>query len=443
MLGAIIGDTVGSVYEFCNTKDYNFTLFNSKSGYTDDSIMSMAVAYWLLKDPKHRYETLEQIMVDFGTHCPCPMGGYGSGFYRWLFFPNDLMNYDEQMGALPYHSPTGRHPYGSWGNGSAMRCSACGWFFDSLEETEEVAGISARITHNHPEGIKGAQATAAAIWMARNGKTKSEIKDYIENTYAYDLSGTWEKYNRTYHWEDSCQGTVPPAIVCFLESNNFEDAIRRAVSVGGDSDTLACITGGIAEAYYGLLPEEMVSRAKRPFPKIFNDILSEMKERTAYGTLKPNKEILSRRNVILPTTGIHPASLERFEEYHDKDYRTALKEIKAGCKSSHWIWYIFPQMKGLGHSAFANHFGISGINEAAAFYADKTLGKHLREITSALLDLPETDINRIMPGIDALKLKSSMTLFDIICPGDIFEKVLMKYYNNERDSLTLSLLALP
>jgi len=291
MLGAIIGDTVGSVYEFHNTKDYYFELFTQSSGYTDDSIMTMAVAYWLLKDPEHRYETLESIMVDFGTHCPCPMGGYGGGFYRWLFFPKELMNYNVQMGELPYISSTGRHPYGSWGNGSAMRCSACGWFFDTLEETEEVAGISARITHNHPEGIKGAQATAAAIWMARNGKTKTEIKEYIENRYGYDLSGTWEEYNKTYHWEDSCQGTVPPAIVCFLESNKFEDAIRKAVSVGGDSDTLACITGGIAEAYYADIPEEMETRTKNCFPKIFSDILTEMREKTAYGNKVPNKEL--------------------------------------------------------------------------------------------------------------------------------------------------------
>ena len=170
MLGAITGDTVGSVYEFHNTKDYNFTLFNSLSGYTDDSIMTMAVAYWLLKDPKHRYETLETIMVDFAEHCPCPNGGYGKMFYRWLFFPKSL---DAKNGCsdVHYKSKRGRHPYGSYGNGAAMRVSGIGWFFDTLEETERVAKISAEITHDHPEGIKGAQATAAAIWMARKGRS--------------------------------------------------------------------------------------------------------------------------------------------------------------------------------------------------------------------------------------------------------------------------------
>ena len=282
MLGAITGDTVGSVYEFHNTKDYNFTLFNSLSGYTDDSIMTMAVAYWLLKDPKHRYETLETIMVDFAEHCPCPNGGYGKMFYRWLFFPKSL---DAKNGCsdVHYKSKRGRHPYGSYGNGAAMRVSGIGWFFDTLEETERVAKISAEITHDHPEGIKGAQATAAAIWMARNGRSKTEIKSYIANKYCYDLDRTWEYLNRTYSWHSSCQRTVPEAIICFLESDSFEDAIRKAVSIGGDSDTVACITGGIAEAYYESVPQEMIDRTVKVFPKIFNKILDEFRTRTVYG----------------------------------------------------------------------------------------------------------------------------------------------------------------
>ena len=152
MLGAIIGDTVGSIYEFHNTKDYDFALFNSESGYTDDSVMTMAVARWLLTDPERTYQKLEDTMVEFAEQCPCPMGGYGTGFYFWLFHPEGLRPYDGQYGASPYASTTGRHPYGSWGNGSAMRASAVGWFFGTLEETERVAAISAAITHNHPEG---------------------------------------------------------------------------------------------------------------------------------------------------------------------------------------------------------------------------------------------------------------------------------------------------
>ena len=290
MLGAIVGDTVGSIYEFNNTKDYNFEMFSPRSGYTDDSIMTMAVTYWLLKDPNHKYETLEEAMVMFAKNCPCPNGGYGEMFYIWLFMPWSLKEicpraFDDDY-EPKYNSPMNRVAYNSWGNGSAMRVSAVGWFFETLEETERVAKIAAEITHNHPEGIKGAQATAAAIWMARNGKTKLEIKSYIETTYGYDLDRTWEYLNLRYGWKSSCQETVPEAIIAFLESNSYEDAIRKAVSMGGDSDTLACITGGIAEAYYREIPSEMIEATQRVFPPIFNKILDAVRKQTCYGQLK-------------------------------------------------------------------------------------------------------------------------------------------------------------
>lgn len=284
MLGAIIGDTVGSAYEFHNTKEYNFKLFLSESNYTDDSVMTMAVASWLLSDPEHTYQKLEDEMRHFAESCPCPMGGYGTGFYYWLFRPTMLRPFDSRYGASPYQSRTGRHPYGSFGNGSAMRVSAVGWFFDTLEETERVAAISAAITHNHPEGIKGAQATAAAIFLARTGNTKEEIRDYIENTYGYDLHKTWEYWHPIYDWEDSCQGTVPQAIIAFLDSTDFEDAIRKAVSLGGDSDTLACIMGGIAEAFYKEIPKAIADRVQSRLPDEFIHILSSVREKTAYGT---------------------------------------------------------------------------------------------------------------------------------------------------------------
>lgn len=261
MLGAIIGDTVGSVYEFNNTKDYNFRMFCSESCYTDDTIMSIAVARWLIQDPDHTLEMLETTMVDYAKRYPCPKGGYGGGFYNWLF-----------------NSPSSRHPYGSWGNGSAMRVSAVGWFFDTLEETERVAKISAEITHNHPEGIKGAQATAAAIWMARNGRGKELIREYIESVYGYDLHRDWEELHRTYGWDGSCQGTVPEAIICFLESTDFEDSIRKSVSIGGDSDTLACINGSIAEAFYRDIPQYMIDRTLELLPAEFSQILEKMRK---------------------------------------------------------------------------------------------------------------------------------------------------------------------
>ena len=281
MLGAIIGDTVGSHYEFHNTKDYNFEMFADRSSYTDDSVMTMAVAHWLLSDPRQSYQGLEDAMVEFGEKFPCPMGDYGGLFYQWLFAPEG----EWRDCGTPYESLTGRRPYGSWGNGSAMRVSAVGWFFDSLEKTLEVAEKSAAITHNHLEGIKGAQATAGAIYLARTGKTKEEIREYISSQFRYDLSKSWEYWHPIYRWESSCQGTVPQAIIAFLDSDSFEDAIRKAVSLGGDSDTLACITGGVAEAYYKKIPAYMVEKATEHIPVVFKKLLSAFREKTPYGEL--------------------------------------------------------------------------------------------------------------------------------------------------------------
>ena len=269
MLGAIIGDTIGSVYEFHNIKTTNFPLFDSQCNYTDDSIMTMAVANWLLTDPQHGMVTLETSFLNFAQKYPCPMGGYGPGFYRWLFEPETFKEGK-------------RHPYNSFGNGAAMRCSANGWMFDTLEETERVAGLSAAITHNHPEGIKGAQSTAAAIFMARNGKSKEEIKDYISKKYGYNLNRTCDEIRPIYDWDSSCQGTVPEAMVAFLDSTDFESAIRLAVSLGGDSDTLACITGGIAEAFYKTIPESIALKIWELIPEDFKAIFRAMETQTTY-----------------------------------------------------------------------------------------------------------------------------------------------------------------
>ena len=270
MLGAIIGDTVGSVYEFHNIKTTHFPLFSPQSNYTDDSIMTMAVANWLLNDPQHSMDTLEASFLDFAKKYPCPMGGYGHGFYRWLFEP-DSMGFEDD-----------RHPYNSFGNGAAMRCSANGWMFDTLEETERVAGLSAAITHSHPEGIKGAQSTAAAIFMARNGRSKEEIRNYISTKYGYNLNRTCDEIRPVYDWDSSCQGTVPEAMVAFFDSTDFESAIRLAVSLGGDSDTLACITGGIAEAFYKEIPDDIALKIWSLIPDDFKAILKEMGQRSEY-----------------------------------------------------------------------------------------------------------------------------------------------------------------
>ena len=277
MLGAIIGDTVGSVYEFHNIKTTDFPLFDTRSNYTDDSIMTMAVADWLLTDPQHGMDTLEASFLGFAKKYPCPMGGYGGGFHRWLFHPESLYNYegDQQAEAK-------RRPYNSFGNGAAMRCSANGWMFETLEETERVAGLSAAITHNHPEGIKGAQSTSAAIFMARHGASKEEIRNYITAKYGYNLNRTCDEIRPVYDWDSSCQGTVPEAMVAFFDSTDFESAIRLAVSLGGDSDTLACITGGIAEAFYQKIPNGISLKIWQLLPEDFKAILKEMEQRSSY-----------------------------------------------------------------------------------------------------------------------------------------------------------------
>jgi len=267
MLGAIIGDIVGSCFEFNGIKTTDFKLFSPGSRYTDDSVMTMAVAEWLLDDPHHTHDILEKKMLKYGNLNSDV--GYGGTFLRWLFLPQAI-----------FHDGR-RRPYHSFGNGSAMRVSAVGWMFDTLKETERVAEISAFITHNHPEGIKGAQATAAAIFMARNGAGKEEIKDYISTKYKYDLNRTCDQIRPSYRFEVSCQKSVPEAIIAFLDSKDYESTLRLAVSLGGDSDTQACIAGGIAEAFYGI-PDDIVVEAANFIPRYFKATILRIAENSAY-----------------------------------------------------------------------------------------------------------------------------------------------------------------
>ena len=251
MLGAIIGDIVGSIYEFDNIKTKNFNLFTNEMFFTDDTVMTIAIADAIMNGGQH--ENFIQSMKKWGGDYIDK--SYGHSFRNWLTSENS-------------------EPYNSWGNGSAMRVSPCGWVAkldipieEGIKQTEELARMSAEVTHNHPEGIKGAQATASSIFFMRHGKSKNAIeeyknklKDYIKNKYQYDLDFTLEEIRPIYKFDVSCQGSLPPALVSFLESENFEDAIRNAISIGGDSDTLAAITGSIAEAAYGI-PEDIKNKA--------------------------------------------------------------------------------------------------------------------------------------------------------------------------------------
>jgi ADP-ribosylglycohydrolase len=231
MLGAIAGDMIGSVYEFRNHKTKEFPLFTARSSFTDDSILTIAVADAILHQKD--YVTAFQ---EYYRKYPNPMGSYGARFHVWAASANP-------------------EPYHSWGNGSAMRVSPVAYAFNTLDEVLQAAKQTAEVSHNHPEGIKGAQATAAAIFLARTGQSKAAIRGYITSTFDYDLNRTVDDIRPVYQYNESCQGTVPEAIVAFLDSTDFEDAVRNAVSLGGDSDTLTCITGGIAEAFYGGLPD--------------------------------------------------------------------------------------------------------------------------------------------------------------------------------------------
>ena len=236
MYGAILGDMIGAPYEFDRgTKTKDFPLFTNRSQFTDDTVMTIAVAEALMEKKDGTVLEVKELLIrsmqKWGRRYP--NSGYGGRFAVWL----------------QSEEPK---PYDSYGNGSAMRVSSAGWLYDTLDKTREMARCTSEVTHNHPEGVKGAEATASAIFLARTGCCKEEIKDYVIREFDYDLSRTCDEIRPTYHHVESCQQTVPEAITAFMEGNDFEDVIRTAVSLGGDCDTLTCIAGSIAEAFYGV-----------------------------------------------------------------------------------------------------------------------------------------------------------------------------------------------
>jgi len=263
MYGAILGDIIGSPYEFDQgEKTKDFPLFSGKSEFTDDTVMTIAVAdAFLPVQPEMEDDVIRSRVImkirKYGRMYP--HAGYGLRFNRWL---------------------RDRHPqpYNSFGNGSAMRVSSVGWLYNDLEQVRRMARLSAEVTHNHPEGIKGAEAVAAAIFLARTGSTKAEIKAYIQENFHYDLSRTCDEIRPGYHHVESCQETVPEAITAFLEGQSFEDVIRTAVSLGGDCDTLTCIAGSMAEAFYGV-PEALKAQCRE---RLTMDLLEVLQRFDAY-----------------------------------------------------------------------------------------------------------------------------------------------------------------
>ena len=245
MLGAIVGDIVGSVYEFNNTKSINFELFTPWSNFTDDSVMTLAVAKWLVEDEAHTIHYLIYCMQELGNRYP--YAGYGGRFGMWLEEDNP-------------------QPYNSWGNGAGMRVSPVGLYAKTLDEALALATVTASVSHNHPEGVKGAQAIAASVFLCKEGKSKQEIKEYVEKTFFYNLDRTIAEIRPEYEYDVSCQGSVPEAIIAFMEGNSFEEVIRLAISIGGDSDTIGAMAGAIAACMYPI-PNDIVKRC--------NDILTE------------------------------------------------------------------------------------------------------------------------------------------------------------------------
>jgi len=272
MYGAILGDMIGAPYEFDRgNKSKAFPLFTEGSRFTDDSVMTVAVAEALLDAPGAPEEELRAALVrslqKWGRRYP--RAGYGLRFDRWLRAEDP-------------------EPYGSFGNGSAMRVSAAGWLFGSLEATRHMARLTAEVTHNHPEGIKGAEATASAIFLARTGCGKEALRDYITGEFGYGLTRTCDEIRPGYHHVESCQETVPEALTAFLEGEDFEDVIRTAVSLGGDCDTLTCIAGSVAEAFYGV-PEALERACRERLPGDMLEVLDRF--------------CLARDRVIRPSEG--------------------------------------------------------------------------------------------------------------------------------------------
>ena len=253
MIGAITGDIIGSVYELHFTKSTDFPLFSPQSTPTDDTILTIAVADCILNGKEYA-----PTIKEYGRSYP--YAGYGGMFLQWLASDN----YD---------------PYNSYGNGSAMRVSPVGFAYDTLDEVLEQAEKSAAVTHNHPEGIKGAQAVASAIFLARKGKDKNDIREYIEEMFNYDLHQRLDDIRPHYQFDETCQGSVPQSIIAFLESTNYEDAVRKSISLGGDSDTMACITGGIAQAYYKVIPEYIVNTVREILNSELMDIVDSFNDK--------------------------------------------------------------------------------------------------------------------------------------------------------------------
>lgn len=308
MYGAILGDIIGSRFEFDRGgKTKEFELFTEENDFTDDTAMTVAVGEALMNAGKDadvdniKAEVIKS-MQDWGHRYP--NAGYGGRFFRWLF-------YDENP-----------KPYGSWGNGSAMRVSSAGWLYDSVERTREVARATAEVTHNHPEGIKGAECTVAVMFLARTGAGKDEIREYVDREFGYDLSESLDEMRDRHEHVESCQDSLPKALKSFMEGDSYEDVVRNAVSLGGDTDTLGAIAGAMAEAMYGV-PEEIVSRGSDFLPKDMVEVLQQFDECLGRGTIIESFDENEQDGIYADNKYIKCAIYEIYQAVSEEDNRNA------------------------------------------------------------------------------------------------------------------------
>lgn len=406
LLSAAIGDIAGQPYEFGGrTKKYDsVNLLLPQNAYTGDTVCTFACADALLHNLDMAMSLRKRCRADFHR-------GFGGMFARWLI------------------AKEVQPPYNSFGNGSGMRVSAAGFIAKSKEECIELATRTAMPTHNHPEGIKGAVATALAIFYGMQGHGKDFIRHNVLDEYYPDWSDlTYEAIKPDYDFDETCQKTIPAALICFLESKDYVDCLKLAISLGGDADTLAAIAGPMAYAFYKYLPEELVSNAKAKLPEWMLEVNDEF------------DHFVNHQNQVDGNTTVDLFDLERFVKAQDayNSYDTALQEVKNGKKRSHWMWYIFPQIHGLGHSSTSQKYSIKSFREAKAYLEHETLGKRLYEIMNALPT--HGNAEEIFGRIDAIKLRSCLTLFDQVSPKDIFADILKDYFANQRCQKTLKII---
>ncbi len=393
MFGTIFGDVVGSRFEFNNINYKNFHLYSDGCSFTDDSVCTMAVIEWLLRHertPESFVGVLKKWVQMY------PNKGYGGRFSSWALSSKD-------------------EPYNSFGNGAAMRIAPVAYVAKDLEELESLTNMVTGVTHNHPEGLKGALCVATCIYMALHGSSKNDIRKYAISVYPRIAKLDYYDLVLNYEFDETCQGSVPEAIYCFLLSNNIEDCARTAVSIGGDSDTIAAISCSIAEAYFGFSEYDINRLLRYITPDMFNFL------RLFYNTY-----VYSELDSI---------KLQRYIVANNKYFDQALKEIKNGKKESHWMWFIFPQLKGLGTSEKSEYYGLDGLQHIFNYSYNLTLMDNLNTLCKVLKNHQESNIYNIF-GSDSKKLKSCMTAFYLVTGQDVFKAVLDKYFEGKLDDDT-------